>query len=129
MHNPESDKENETHKLLKDLAQTNLGQTTRFRDTQQKKKRTCRIVDFAVPADRRVKLKQSEKKNSQMSKIILFISLQTWIVNNYATQGTFVKLDVSYHSQGTVGSGQRSSNLVIMLPGLLRGRKNPLSNC
>ena len=28
-----------------------------------KKKRTCRTVNFAVPADNRVKLKESEKRN------------------------------------------------------------------
>ena len=28
-----------------------------------KKKRTCKIVDFAVPADHRIKLKESEKKD------------------------------------------------------------------
>ena len=28
-----------------------------------KKKRTCKIVDFAVPADHKIKLKECEKKN------------------------------------------------------------------
>ena len=28
----------------------------------QQKKRTCKIVDFALPADRRIKLKECEKK-------------------------------------------------------------------
>ena len=37
-----------------------LGQTTRPYNNQQKK-RTCRIVDFAVPVDQRVKLKESDK--------------------------------------------------------------------
>ena len=32
----------------------------------KKKKRTCKIVDFAVPADNRVKLKESEKKNKYL---------------------------------------------------------------
>ena len=32
-------------------------------NSKKKKKRTCRIVDFAVPADHRVKLKQNEKKD------------------------------------------------------------------
>ena len=40
----------------------NLGQMTRPYNNQQKK-RTCKIVDFAVPADYRIKLKESEKKN------------------------------------------------------------------
>ena len=41
---------------------SNLSQTTRPSDSQQKK-RTCKIVDFAVPADHRVKLKESKKKD------------------------------------------------------------------
>ena len=43
----------------------NLGQTTRPYDNQQKK-RTCRIVVFAVPADHRVKLNESEKKDKYL---------------------------------------------------------------
>ena len=31
-----------------------------------KKKRTCKIVDFAVPTDHRVKLKESEKKDKYL---------------------------------------------------------------
>ena len=38
----------------------NLGQKTKPYSNQQKK-RTCKIVDFAVPADHRIKLKESEK--------------------------------------------------------------------
>ena len=30
------------------------------------KKRTCQIVEFAVPADNRVKLKESEKKGKYL---------------------------------------------------------------
>ena len=40
VHNPKSVLDNETHKSL------NLGQTTRSYNNQQKKKRTCRIMDF-----------------------------------------------------------------------------------
>ena len=40
----------------------NLGQTTRPYNNQQKNK-TCKIVDFAVPADHKVKLIESEKKD------------------------------------------------------------------
>ena len=32
----------------------------------KKKKRTCRIVDFAVPADCRVKLKEGEKREKYL---------------------------------------------------------------
>ena len=31
-----------------------------------KKKRTCKIVDFAVPADHRIKLKECEKKGKYL---------------------------------------------------------------
>ena len=41
----------------------NLSQTTRPYNNQQKKKKTCRIVDFAVQADHRVKLKETQKKD------------------------------------------------------------------
>ena len=40
----------------------NLGQTTIPYDNQQKK-RTCRIVDFAVLANHRIKVKECEKKD------------------------------------------------------------------
>ena len=43
----------------------NLGQKTRLNNNQQKK-RTCKIVDFAVPADHRIKLKDCEKKDKYL---------------------------------------------------------------
>ena len=33
------------------------------RENQQKKRRTCEIVNFAVPADHRIKLKDSKMKD------------------------------------------------------------------
>ena len=42
---------------------SNFGQTTRLTVCQEKKKRTFRIIDFAVPADDQVKLKESEKRD------------------------------------------------------------------
>ena len=51
----------------------NLGQKTRANNNQQKKKkkkkgekRICEIVDFAVSADLRIKLKQCEKKDKYL---------------------------------------------------------------
>ena len=47
----------------------NLGQKTRPNNNpkkKKKKKRPCKIVDFAVPADHRLKLKESEKKNKYL---------------------------------------------------------------
>ena len=33
---------------------------------KKRKKRICKIVDFAVPADHRIKLKECEKKNKYL---------------------------------------------------------------
>ena len=51
----------------------NLSQTTRAYNNQQpkkkekeKKERICKIVDFAIPADHRIKLKGNEKKNKYL---------------------------------------------------------------
>ena len=66
MHNPASVIETDTHKHLWDFdIQTytpDLGQKTGPYNNQQQKKRICKIVDFAVPADHRLKLKENEKK-------------------------------------------------------------------
>ena len=56
MHNPAPVPENVTHKLLGDFnIQTDhlipAGRPDLIIITQKKKKRTCKIVDFAVPAD------------------------------------------------------------------------------
>ena len=62
---PASLKKNDTDKLLWDFeVQTYHRVSPRRPDLiiSDKKKRTCKIVDFAVPADHRVKLKESEKK-------------------------------------------------------------------
>ena len=42
----------------------NLGQTTRHSDSQRKIKSTCRMVDFAVPVDHGVKLKERAKRDN-----------------------------------------------------------------
>ena len=40
---------------------------TDLKKLQEKKKRTCKIVDFAVPADHRIKPKESKTKNKYLS--------------------------------------------------------------
>ena len=67
MHNPTSVL-NDTHKLLWGFEiQTDPLISARRPDliiiTKKKKKRTCKIVDFAVLVNHRVKLKESEKKD------------------------------------------------------------------
>ena len=66
MHNPESVQGNEMHKTLRDFEiQTDHLILARPCDSQ-KKKRTSQIVDFAIPADYRVKLKESKKKDKYL---------------------------------------------------------------
>ena len=44
----------------------NLGQKTRPYNYQQKKKRICKIVDFAAPADHGIKMKECETKDKYL---------------------------------------------------------------
>ena len=69
MHNPEPVLENDTHKFLWDFdIQTDHQISTRRPDLIiiNKKKRICKIVDFAVPADHRIKLKECEKRDKYL---------------------------------------------------------------
>ena len=66
MHNSESVLENEAHKLLKYFnIQTDHLISARLPDPikTNKKEKTCRFVDFAVPADPRIELKECEKRD------------------------------------------------------------------
>ena len=66
MHNPEPVLENNTHRLLWDFdILTDHLIPARRPDLIiiNKKKRTCKIVDFAVPSDHRIKPKECEKKD------------------------------------------------------------------
>ena len=69
MHNPAPVLENNTHKLLWDLdIHTDHLISARIPDLIiiNKKKRTYKIVDFAVPADHRIKLKECEKNGKYL---------------------------------------------------------------
>ena len=69
MHNPAPVLENNTHKLLWDFdIHTDRLISARRPDLIiiNKKKRTCKIVDFAVPADHRIKMKECEKKDKYL---------------------------------------------------------------
>ena len=74
-HNSASVLENDTHKFLWYLdIQTDHLISVRQLDfiiinqkkKKKKKKRTCKFVNFAVPADHRIKLKESEKKDKYL---------------------------------------------------------------
>ena len=70
MHNPAPVLENDTHKLLWDVnIQTDHLIPVRRPDLiiiNKKKKRICKIVDFAVPADHRINLKECKKKDKYL---------------------------------------------------------------
>ena len=66
MHNPVPVRENDSHKLLWDFnIQTDPLISSRRPDLIiiNKRKRICKVVDFAVTADHRINLKESEKKD------------------------------------------------------------------
>ena len=71
IHNPAPVLENDTHKLLWDFnIQTDQLIPARRPDLiiiNKKKKRICKIVDFAVPVDHRINLKESEKKDKYLN--------------------------------------------------------------
>ena len=70
MHKPAPVLENDTHKLIWDIdIQTDHLISARRLDIiiiNKKKKRICKIIDFAVPADHRIKLKECEKKDKYL---------------------------------------------------------------
>ena len=69
MHNPAPALENDTHKLLWDFnIQTDYLIPARRPDLIiiNKKKRICKTVDFAAPADHRINLKECEKKDKYL---------------------------------------------------------------
>ena len=69
MHNPAPVLEKDTHKLLWDFnIQTDNPISARRPDLIiiNKKKRTCKIVDYAVPADHRINQMECEKKNKYL---------------------------------------------------------------
>ena len=69
MHNPAPVLENNTHKLLWDFdIHTDHLISARSPDLIiiNKKKKNCKIVDFTVPADHRIKLKEREKKDKYL---------------------------------------------------------------
>ena len=70
MQNPAPILENAAHKLLWDFnIQTDPLIPARRPDLKKKKKRkkrTCKIIDFAVSADHRIKLKECEKKDKYL---------------------------------------------------------------
>ena len=69
MHNPAPVLENDTHKLLWDFdIQTDPQISARRPDLIiiNEKKKICKIVDFAVPANQRINQKECEKRDKYL---------------------------------------------------------------
>ena len=74
LHNPAHVQEDYTHKILWDVdIHTDHLISVKRPDliiiNKRKKKRMCKIVDFAVPADHRIKLKECEKKDTYLDLV------------------------------------------------------------
>ena len=112
MHYPESVLEYETHKLLWDFEiQTDHLISVRRPDLVIiKKERTCRIVEFAVPADHRVKSKDSEKKDKYLD---LARELKKTVEHEYAGNTNCNWCSWYNHQRidtGTVGLGNKKTS-------------------
>ncbi len=90
MHNPAPVLENNTRKLLCDF-DIHLDQLISARRQDlllNKKERTCKIVDFAVPADDRIKLKECEKKDKNIhlvlySHLLIHAEIYIYMLDTY----------------------------------------------
>ena len=71
MHNPAPVLENDAHNLLWDFdtQMDHLVSTSRpdliiiYKKKKKRKKKICKIIDFAVPADDRIKLTECERRD------------------------------------------------------------------
>ena len=100
MHNPAPVLENNTHKLLWDFdIHTDHLISARRPDLiiiNNKKIRTCKIIDFAVPAGNRIKLKECEKKDK-------YLDLARELKKLWNMQVTIIQIVIS--ALGTVTKG------------------------
>ena len=77
MHNPASVLENDIHKLvwhfdiqtdhLISIRRPDLIIIIKKKKKKKKRERICKIVNFAVPADHRIKLKECKKKDEYLN--------------------------------------------------------------
>ena len=140
MHNREFVLENETHKTLWDFEiQTDHLISTRQPDEvmikkkkKKKREKTCRIVDFAVPADYRIKLKEIRKRDmyqDQGRKLKKTMEHESDGDTNYkwCAQYNHQRLDTSTGGLGHKGtSGDHLSKSIVEIG---RNTKKILGDC
>ena len=68
MHKPESVQDNGMYKILRDhqISDRKPDPVIINKKLKEKNERTCRIVEFAIPADYSVKIKESEKSDKYL---------------------------------------------------------------
>ena len=74
VHKAESVPENDSHKIVRDfeiqtdhLVPTRRVDLVTVKKKKERKKRTCWLLDFAVQADHRVKIKENEKRDKYLN--------------------------------------------------------------
>ena len=116
MHNPASILENDTHKLPWDF-DTNTDHRISARRPGliiiNKKKRTCKIVDFAVPADHRIKLKECEKKDKYLDLARELKKTVEHAADNYTNCNWCVWYSNQWITKGTGGGGEYPNDSII----------------
>ena len=97
MHNPAPVLENDTHKLLWDFdIQTDHLISARRPDLIIINKKICKIVNFAVPADHRIKVKECEKRDK-------YLDLAKELKKLWSLKMTIIPIGIS--AFGTVTKG------------------------
>ena len=87
MHNPEYVLENETHKIRWDFEiQKDHLILARRPVLVSDSKKTCWIVDFAVPADHKIKIKENEERDEYLYLVRKLKSCGTWRWSWYQMQ-------------------------------------------
>ena len=116
MHNPASVLENDTHKLIWDFdIQTDHLISARRPDLiiiNTKKMKICKIVDFAVPADHRIKLKECKKRDKYLDLAIELKNLWNMKVTIIPIViGAFGTVERIIKGPGRFGSWRTSGDL------------------
>ena len=113
MHNPASDLENETFKLIWDLdIQTDHLISARRLDliVIDKTKKNCQIVDSAVSVDHRIKLKESEKKDKYHDLAREIKQFMEHEGDNYTNRDWYFLYSHQMIIKGTAGLGGRRTS-------------------
>ena len=107
--------ENDTHKLLWDFdIQTDHLTEARRPDLiiiNKKKKRTCKIVDFAVPVDHRIELKENEKKDRYIEHTRELKKTVEHESDNYTSCNRYFCYSHQKIIKGTRGLGNNRTNV------------------